>query len=314
MKKVWYSLLLIIIASSMFVSCNNETPKTPHENPATDFEYNEKNNVIYIIKYIGSTPNVVIPKEIDGKAVCTILQNAFYQNSIIESVVIPDTVTEIRIGAFQECKLLSSVVLPKNLTKIEPYTFAECIKLSSINLPENLTKLGSSCFLGCKSLKYIKIPKSVDEWEGNTFLDSGIETIDIEEGVEMIGNGAFSITRIKQITLPKSIKTIGVSAFCNCYDLESVVLNEGLVTIGRGAFSGKSKLTEIVIPKTVENVWDHSFDKCPTLKKIKFEGNAPKEFVIESLPKANVGFTIYYHEGANGFTTPKWCGYSTELW
>jgi hypothetical protein len=55
------------------------------------------------------------------------------------------------------------------------------------------------------------------------------------------------------------------------------------------------------------------------LEKIKFEGNAPATFeysdsIMGVWEPYYVYFTVYYHEGAEGFTSPEWYGYSTEIW
>ena len=56
------------------------------ETPLECFEWNETT----IIKYIGSDPNVVIPKD-----ATTIGANAFKDNKVIESVVINENITSI---------------------------------------------------------------------------------------------------------------------------------------------------------------------------------------------------------------------------
>ena len=65
---------------------------------------------------------------------------------------------------------------------------------------------------------------------------------------------------------------------------------------------------------TVTEIYENSFN-TNTLKRMKFEGNAPQNFEITDTSIEIQGdFTVYYHEGAEGFTSPKWYGYPTELW
>ena len=299
-----------------------DTTKTPdttdtslkNENPPSDFKYIENNGIVYIVNYLGTRPDVVIPEKINDVEVTVILQNAFLDNKFIKSVIIPDTVTEIRVSAFDGCESLVSVVLPKNLTKIEACTFANCTNLSNISLPSTLNKLGTRCFEECKSLKNITIPRNIVTWEANTFIRSGLETVNFEEGLEIIGMGAFWDTNLKQIRLPDSLKFIDTNAFGSCRKLEKVELNEGLIIISRGAFIN-TNLTEIIIPTTVLKVWVHCFEACDALKAIKFEGNAPEEFVTDGLPITITSeFTVYFHKEATGFTSPEWYGYPTQIW
>jgi len=105
---------------------------------------------------------------------------------------------------------------------------------------------------------------------------------------------------------------VGVNAFSGCPNLETVVLNQGLTEIDSYAFGGDSKLTEIIIPSSVVKMQDSVFMKCDTVKKVIFEGDAPEDFVsgLQDMPD----FTVYYHEGSKGFTSPEWCGYASEIW
>ncbi len=140
--------------------------------------------------------------------------------------------------------------------------------------------------------------------------------------VTKVGAMAFADTNLSSVIVPGCVKTIDIYAFARCTRLESVVLEKGLVEIAAGAFDEDSRLTEIVIPETVMFVLDDSFDGCSALEAIKFEGDAPEEFLFEFTLEGeyhraepeNVHFTVYYHEGAKGFTSPEWEGYPTEIW
>ena len=91
------------------------------------------------------------------------------------------------------------------------------------------------------------------------------------------------------------------------------------VACGEKSNTDKQSTEEIVIPKTVEVVTEIDFDQCSGLEKVKFEGNAPASFeysdsVMGVWEPYYVHFTVYYHEGAEGFTSPEWFGYPTEIW
>ena len=111
-------------------------------------------------------------------------------------------------------------------------------------------------------------------------------------------------------------------AFGNCTQLESVVLNNGLIAIDSQAFGGQSKLTEIVIPASVTDIDEMFCDYNNSLRAVKFEGNAPQNYRTETTksfvnPLKEYGYmsyTVYYHKGAAGFTSPEWCGYPTKVW
>lgn len=311
---------------------SSQTDDLVQESPVSDFEYSENSDGgITIDKYIGSDDDVAIPEQIDGKDVTVIGKWAFEAQSIV-SVTLPDTVTDIAVAAFARCYSLETVALSEKLVNVEGSAFSECSKLSSIVLPDTLKTIGSNAFEKCACLKHITIPAGVRGLGFETFCLSGLETIEIENGVETIGESAFAGTQIEEVVLPESVREISWQAFGGCPNLESVILNEGLTTIKAKAFTGASKLTEIIIPRTVVDMTEMAFDRCTALEKVKFEGNAPEGYIEEEIGfvypasgetippdyrpyRANgVDYTIYYHEGAEGFTSPEWCDYKTEIW
>ena len=66
---------------------------------------------------------------------------------------------------------------------------------------------------------------------------SGEDTeVVVPEGVVTIGTMAFYASNVTKVTLPSTVKYIDGSAFGECYNLESINLPEGLISIGDRAF------------------------------------------------------------------------------
>ena len=65
-----------------------------------------------------------------------------------------------------------------------------------------------------------------------------------------------------------------VDGFNECEILTSVVIPEGVETIGKKAFSECPNLVSVTIPSTVEEV-DHSFSRCPKLTTITVDSSNP---------------------------------------
>ena len=88
------------------------------------------------------------------------------------------------------------------------------------------------------------------------------ETITVQGAVytvTAINSSAFNAqSRLKEIVIPKTVKTIGAYAFANCRNLVSITLSEGLETIGVQAFDGTA-ITSVVIPATVTKLERSSF-------------------------------------------------------
>jgi hypothetical protein len=90
----------------------------------------------------------------------------------------------------------------------------------------------------------------LDEIKYATFYDcSQLKTVNLDEGVEEIGESAFEgCTSIYEILIPPAVKSIMGGAFGRCSQLTTVILGEGLEEIGKSAFGDCRSLHEISIP------------------------------------------------------------------
>lgn len=103
----------------------------------------------------------------------------------------------------------------------------------------------------------------------------------IKEGTEVICDEAFDgAQELTSITIPSSVKAIGVGAFEFCSGLTSISLPFGLKSIGGGAFSTCFGLRSLEIPSSVTSIGLDAFDFCLKLRSIvipssvrEFKGN-----------------------------------------
>lgn len=85
----------------------------------------------------------------------------------------------------------------------------------------------------------------------------------IENGI-LTGIKDASLTHV---VLPTEVKSIASKAFWES-DIESLVLNEGLESIGSQAFSRSSKLTSVIYPASLKEIGTHAFEDCVALNEI----------------------------------------------
>lgn len=107
-----------------------------------------------LIRYYGVNPHITIPKSVKK-----IMDFAFSYNSVIESVVISDSVTLIGTAAFLNCKKLVKAVLPEGILNILSETFKGCSYLQEINIPCSLQSIHGDAFEDCDSLENIVLPQ-----------------------------------------------------------------------------------------------------------------------------------------------------------
>lgn len=126
-----------------------------------DFEFILNNTAVVVISYKGTAADVTIPSRYKGKPVTVIDPVAFYNNSAVTSVTIPDSVTAIPDYAFAYCSSLTNISIPNSVTFIGFSAFNSCTSLKSITLPSSLSTIQSYAFYNCGNLKTIRIPVSV---------------------------------------------------------------------------------------------------------------------------------------------------------
>lgn len=294
MKKFLLIAALCLTAAVLLCGCNTTTPGIPEKDPV-DFQYTtyflEDGEFVTLTKYVGEKTDVVVPAELDGLTVTEIGANCFAESAVV-SVTVPDSVIVIESGAFSKCTALTSVTLPDKMLYVGPQAFAECSSLKEITLPST----------------------GITEYSASLFLGSAVEKVILPEGMEIIPASTFFASNLKEITLPSTVKRVDDNAFAGCANLVSVKLNEGLTSIGDYVFMSCTSLTEIVIPASVETLTESAFIRCNSLSKVMFEGNAT-DFKVEGATYAEEPtYTVYCHEGAEGFDADKWEGFTVEFW
>ncbi|MBQ7984384.1 MAG: leucine-rich repeat domain-containing protein [Bacteroidales bacterium] len=85
------------------------------------------------------------------QSVETVYSFAFAQSGL-ETVVLPENLSQMGTSVFKDCKSLAYVELPDNLRVITENMFQGCDSLTEITIPANLTEIDSGAFMDCKSL------------------------------------------------------------------------------------------------------------------------------------------------------------------
>ncbi len=283
--------------------------------------------------YCGGLTSVTIPDSITS-----FNSHTFYHCSGLTSVTIPDSVTSLSWSVFSGCSSLTSVTIPDGVTSIGTYTFNDCSRLTSVTIPDGVTSIGAYAFYRCNALASVAIPDGVTfigayafnecrSLTSVTIPDSvtslgkcvfrycrGLTSVTISDGVTSIGERAFyACNGLTSVTIPDGVTSIGESAFYACNGLTSVTIPDSVTSIGESAFYACSGLTSVTIPDGVASIGESAFDQCMRLTRVTFEGDAPGSFAEGAFDYAAAGFTVYFNEGATGFTTPTWNGYASEM-
>ena len=124
---------------------------------------------------------------------------------------------------------VTSVVFSDNVTNINPRIFRNNSKLTSITIGSGVKDIGYEAFYNCGN----------DESVSNLAVTMGT-------GVVTIGNNAFdTCKKMKSITLPATLTTIGGTAFAST-GLTTISIPASVTSIGENCF-GWNSLTKIIL-------------------------------------------------------------------
>ncbi len=252
-----------------------------------------------LISYSGSDTEVTVPE-----GVTSISATAFEGNSSMKVLTLSSTVTVIENGCLSACEALEEVRVADGgaIGSSEGLVFsADGKSIIYVNkaelsehlvIPEGIESIDAS-FSECKNLLTLTLPLSLSEIPERAFeFCESLESISLG-GVRIIGKEAFfSCFKLKSADLGEA-RTVGNSAFAYCYALceikmtyvgtirERAFMNCGFTEIDFGkrlknieqlAFSGCDDLSKIIIPKTLEGVYNNAFRGCG-IKTVTYEGS-----------------------------------------
>ena len=272
------------IEGTVFIGCPNLKTITPNKKMIEkDYVTREGDpNGTLLSTYFSSLKNqittVIIPS-----GVTKIGKNAFKGCSKLTSVTIGKDVTTIETSAFSGCSGLENVTIGNGVTSIGDYAFNGCSKLTSVTIPDKVTSVGTNAFSNCSGLKSITIGEGIGAdkiVEQDVFSGcSGLTTVTLNNNmlerdyIEKDRDLLFtyfpsSADKITTVIIPDGVTSIGIGAFKNRSKLTSVTIGNKVTSIGEEAFYGCTGLTSITIPDSVKSIGSRAFKNCSGLTNV----------------------------------------------
>ena len=205
----------------------------------------------------------------------------FTQYAGLNKVVLPDSIKKINDSTFEECRYLEEINIPFGVEYIGDNAFASCFRIKKLHIPASVTYIGKAAFRGLIECKRIELDANIKKIEEMTFASCyNIEKIRIPDGVEFIGWNAFcNCQNIREVILPNTVRYLDSNCFERCKNLTKINLPDGLESIEIYAFSRCESLKEIVIPPTVRYMGEESLATCLSLKRLTLPANLKDDLV-----------------------------------
>lgn len=188
------------------------------------YAYDVYKDYVVITAYLGTNLYVELPAEIDELPVKKIGGLAFYEGTAVETVVVPDGVTELGENAFYYCTKLKTVVLPDSLTTLGDKTFSWCSSLEEVTIPEQVTEIPAYCFNECTALRAVHLPDGITSVGARAFSGcAALETLHFGDAVESIGDYAFRACPLLTTVRLPGICVPSEQTFADCTENFSVM-------------------------------------------------------------------------------------------
>ena len=249
----------------------------------------------------------------DGIPRVEMFDTTFYKKSLtIPSQIGEYTVSEIGLPDDKSSPLAAQkVVIPETIETIGTNTFCNWFYLEEVEFAGNskLKTIGKWAFWNCRSLKSITIPASVETIETCAFANNVAKDNEkyplkgkwqrkIGEYEEFDFTNTFSLTSVKFAEGSK-LKVIDQWAFQKQPKLKSIVLPNSLEKIAAYTFHRCENLTEINVPKNVNEIGVNAFNgatsedgKTSALAKITVDKDNPNFKSVDGIVFSKDGKTI----------------------
>lgn len=188
---------------------------------------------------------LVIPETINGVTVNVIGEGAFINNTTLQSVIIPDCVTEIGKNAFYKCTALKTVKTGEGVTKIGLSAFYCCTALESIDIGASVEIIDDYAFYDCDDLKEVTGMEGVREIGLRAFYsDYRLSSVPLGDSLEVLEDYAFA-SYIKFDKLPPNLKRIGAESIN--VESEYITIPASVEYMNDGAIYSNSKTCRVYI-------------------------------------------------------------------
>lgn len=131
-----------------------------------------------------------------------------------------------------------------NFTVVFDDVFKNHIELKQLIFSDTITEIGGFVVDGCINLKEVILPTNLKNFWQYAFTRCGIEKINI----------------------PGSVEHIISFAFQQCYDLKTVIINEGTTKLCAWAFKDCRNLEVVYLPSSMKEISEKAFEGCPNVK------------------------------------------------
>jgi hypothetical protein len=222
----------------------------------------------------------------------------------LKTIVIGDAVTRIPAQIFSGANTVTSLTIGSGVTEIGEHAFADCTALTSIAIPDSVQTIKNFAFRNCNSATSITLGSDLSIVMPGAFSGSKITELTIPENVIRLAGGSFgNSTRLKTVHFNATAlaQTDIESPFSDSQLLENMIFGDNVRQIPAAIAKDLTGLFSVTIGRRVNKFnGSDAFQGClaleevisnatrpPALDNSQFKG-VDKSFVVVRVPEAAV--------------------------
>ncbi len=259
----------------------------------SDFIYTVSNNEVTIQGYNGELVRFAVPSVINGYPVTSIDASAFSGREDIISVVIPSSVKRIGASAFENCVNLGSITIPDDVVFyyntfentayynnpdnwIDDFLYIDNYLVrvketvsGKVTLKEGIATIANGAFTGCEGITAIEMADTIKNYEKGVFAYcTSLKDLVIGESAGSISNAIYGIASLENLEVNTALTELVQTDFASNTVIKTLVIGEGVTTIGANAFKGMKGLVSVQLPESVTSIGNYAFYNCSSLKNV----------------------------------------------
>ena len=211
-----------------------------------------------------------------------------------ETLIINDNVDYIGNNAFDNCSLKNIEFGTSDLT-IGESAFRH-ISIEELSIPNNIIEIGEYAFADCSSLVHIDLSNMRAKPANGMFKGTtALRTIDFGN-INLLPDGFLYQSGLEELTIPDSIKHIGIGALRECENLKTLTIEYGITSIDDMGIYRNTNLVNLTLPNSLKTIGDEAIAFNTSLIDVKIPSNVTSigENAFKNVPH------IYYNGSASG--------------
>ena len=154
----------------------------------------------------------------------------------LRKIVLGDSVRKLDEGAFNSCFKTERIVLGRGVREISEFNkdrtelilYPMCREKTEYTVPDSVRKINWFAFCCNQTLRGLTVGKGIKSIEFSLFGCNALRELVLPDTLRSIGDSTVKYCGLQSVRIPDSVTTLGLEAFSNCPNLETVHIGSGV--------------------------------------------------------------------------------------